>query len=257
MATKKSNERGSGLVGMLPLIAGVGLVGLGGYVWYRSQKGGDDGGSGGGDDPLVVAMKDKIDAMTLYHTQIYGEDGTRQPTASELQTLGMMAEAMQSEEDHWEWVDRTRYREAMAHYYQDIGLFVILPLVTGFISVGGMIVYDRYRRGGGKRPPTSCPGCGVSLPNEDAAVAHVVNIHTVNPDAVSEAAETWTQQPYWVVTATGAIGGAYSAAYDPISSWDFDSLSKNVQGMMYAFAMGIGTSGTLVALQQTLVYCLI
>jgi hypothetical protein len=253
----KRDDRGAAAAGLLPLLAGLGLVGFGGWMWYKSQNGKKDDGTEEGDTALTVAMMDKINAMTAYHAQIYGADGTRQPDATELQTLGMMAESMQAEEEEHHWHSKTVYRDSLAHFYQDIGLFIVLPIVTGFIAVAGMVAYDRWKRPPSTRPPTSCPGCGAELPDEEVAVAHVENAHTVNPEAAQVAAATWSQQPYWVVTTTGAIGGAYNAAYQPMNSWSFNSLTQNVQGMMYAFAMGIGTSGTLAALQQTLIYCLI
>jgi hypothetical protein len=42
-----------------------------------------------------------------------------------------------------------------------------------------------------------------------------------------------------------------------MNSWSFEALTRNVQGMAYSWAMGIGSIGTLTALQQTLVYCLV
>ncbi len=255
---KKRDERGA--ANLLPLLAGLGLMGIGGYVWYKSTNPGGGGGNPTEEtDKLIVAMNRKIDAMTLYHTQIYGEDGLRVPSEAELNSLGMMAEAMRTEEEGLVTIEKTRYRDALAHTFQDLGLFVILPIVAGFISIGGMIYWDRHKRPPSQRPPTDCPKCGASLPDADAAMAHVENSHeaTTDESAIAAAASLWSNQPYWTVTTTGVMGQTWQNAYQPMTSWSLSSLSANLQGMMYSYAMGIGTVGTLQGLSTTLIYCLI
>ncbi len=211
-----------------------------------------------GDGELITAESDKIKSFADYHRQVYGGDGTRTPTELEIKSLGMLASAMQSEEDDWHFHDPPSYRTAITQFYKShLGIDVILPILAGFIAVGGMVTWDRYYRP--EPPPVECPACAAYLANPEAAVAHVTNAHTMNTDpaAMAEAEQQWAQQPYWTMTATGAIGGAYNAAYQPVSSWSLGAMTRNVQGMVYSLSMGIGTVGTLAALQQTLVYCLI
>src|SRR5574343_929595 len=124
-----------------------------------------------GDGELVQAEADKIKAMAHYHRQVYGDEGTRTPTDLEIKSLGMLASAMQAEEDDWHFHDPPSYRAAITQFYKDhLKIDVVLPVLAGFIAVGGMVVWDRYFR-----PVPSnvtCPACQVGLSTPEVAMAH-------------------------------------------------------------------------------------
>ncbi len=242
----------------LPLLAGLGLLGGGVYLWSRGGLSGDQG-TDEYDLRLIELEKQKIAAFATMHERIYGADGNRIPEPDELTTLGVYAEAMKDEEEARKIRDQDRYVISITEFLKTLGAYVILPLVVGSIVVGGMVLYDRYKRPPSQRPPTDCPKCGVTLANPDVAMAHVVNDHEATTDAGAKAAaaELWAYQPYWTLSTTSIMGGAYQFAYQPVTSWSPAALAQNLQGMMYSYAMGIGTIGSLQALSTTLVYCMI
>ncbi len=213
-----------------------------------------------GDQPLIKAESEKISSMAQYHRQVYGTDDYRNPTQVEMDSLSMMANSMNNEEGNWPFDNKPLYRETMMYAFQNIlGISVILPIVAGYMVLGGMVVWDRYARPVRASTPVQCPKCAATLADPDVAMAHVENSHTVTADAgaIAAASQIWSNQPYWTVTTTGVMGGAYDQAHRPMEGWSFDALSQNVRGMAYSWAMGIGTAGTLQALSTTLVYCLV
>jgi hypothetical protein len=194
-----------------------------------------------------------------FHQTIYGADGNRIPDPVEVTTLGAFAESAKSEEEARIIQDRDKYVDSITELLRTIGVYVILPLVIGSIAVGAMILYDRAKRPPSQRPPTDCPKCGATLANPDVAVAHVVNDHDVTTDAGARAAaaDAWAYQPYWTLSATSIMGGTYKFAYEPLTSWSLPTLTSNVQGMMYAYAMGMGSAASLQGLATTMIYCMI
>ncbi len=212
------------------------------------------------DQPLIKAETDKIRAMASFHRDIYGGDGMVTPNEPQLDSLNLFADMMRKEEDDWPFVSQPEYRKGITQaYHNELGIDVILPMITGYIASSGMVLYDRAVRPDMAQTPLACPKCGMTLANPGIAMAHVVDDHQVTTDAgaIAEAATIWSAQPTWALTTTGVMGGTYDLVRSPMTGWSLDSLAGSVQGMAYSLAMGIGTVGTLQALSTTLVYCLV
>lgn len=234
-----------------PLWAGIGLIGGGLALWWLSSSA---GASAETDDPLIQAEKEKFEAMMLYHEQIYGADGLRQPTEAEITSLGMMSEAMSSEESRWHYRDKAAYIRSIDDFLQTLGLFVILPSIAGFIILAGMKAYDRWRRPPQNRPPTACPKCGILFSDPDQAAAHASVAHPATTDAASiaEAAKEWQGQPFWSMAEVAITAGTYSSIYNPLSNWSYDTLNRNLQGMLYSLVMATGSTSSMAAMSRTI-----
>jgi hypothetical protein len=255
MATK-DKKKDEGFASVLPWLAGGGLV-LGG-LWLWKSGAFDGGGDGSDTDAqqkkLLVDLSNKRTEMLAYYDEIFANGRT--PTDAESVRYGMMVESITTEEQMLLSTYKTEYREATAKYFHDMGLFVIIPVVAGFMLAGGLIAYDRWKRP--PRPPT-CPKDGVTVVDPEALQAHVEQDHSITTDAAAIAAASaeWNTQPFWVASAVGVVGQTYSTVYNPMFSWNLDALRNNVSGMTYAYAAEMGTVASLAALSRTLIYCLI
>lgn len=240
----------------LPWLAGGGLI-LGGlWLWKSGVFDGGDGGSNTDAQQmkLLVDLANKRTELLDYHDEIFANG--RLPTDAESVRYGMMVESIETEEKMLISTYKTEYRQATAEYFHNLGLFVIIPVVAGFMVAGGLIAYDRWRRP--PKPPT-CPKDGVTVADPEALQAHIEQDHSITTDAAALAAASaeWNTQPYWVASSVGVIGQTYSTVYNPLLSWNLAELKANVGGMSIVYGAEMGTAASLAAMTRTLMYCLV
>ena len=254
MATDKK-KKDEGFAAVMPWLVGAGLVGGGLWLWSKSQDGDGNGIPPGDHSQEVKNLLYKTKNQITYTTN-FTKNG-RTPTEAESSLLTSLAESIRVEELQLTILDQTDYRDSLAHMYQDLGLFVVIPVVVGFMAAGAFVRW--YLRSKGPPKPPQCPKDGYTVSTPELLQAHVEEDHsiTTDPATLAAASAEWNTQPFWVASSVGVIGQTYSTVYNPMLSWNMDALKRNVGGMSYAYGAEMGTMGTLSALSRVLMYCLI
>lgn len=255
MAESKPSEKkgaGSGLMA-LALAGGLGIAGI--YLWSKVSEGGP-----GTDEitqqqqKLLTILEKKWATIADFQDQMYL--GNRTPSDQEFQVLSQMHEDAALEEQSIRETYKTQFMDAAADFARDLGYYVVIPGVVGFIFAAAIYGYWRYRKPPTK-PPT-CPKDGISFPTVEDLQAHVSQHNiTTSATALQLANQEWQTQPSFVMQTTSVIGALYGKAYTNMASWGALDVRNWAQGAAYAYGTEMGTLGTLAALARTMSFVLV
>lgn len=257
MAESKPGEKkgqGSGLMA-LALAGGLGIAGI--YLWSKVSG----SGPGTGTDELaqqqqklLTILEKKWATIADFQDQIYV--GNRTPTDQEFQVLSQMHEDAALEEQSIHETYKTQFMDAAAEFARDLGYYVVIPGVVGFIFAAAIYGYWRYRKPPTK-PPT-CPKDGISFPTVEDLQAHVSQHKiTTSSSLLALANQEWQSQPSFTMQTTAVIGTLYGKAYTSMASWGALDVRNWSQGAAYAYGTEMGTMGTLAALGRTMAMVLV
>ncbi|MDM7999980.1 MAG: hypothetical protein QUS33_08270 [Dehalococcoidia bacterium] len=242
----------------LPILAGLGLMGAGLFLWARQEA---EGGQNENPDQmseeqqrLLVALQEKWAEAVNYHNQITANG--RLPTDEEARHYDMLMESIEVEEKTIEWVNKTIFIREQQKFWHDLGLYVIIPSILGFMFIAGVVAYWIYKR---PPPPPKCPKDGLQVSSPEELKAHIEADHKITTDtaALQAARAGWNLQPSFVTSSVGVVGQTYGTVYKDMLSWSFADLTKNVPSMGYVYGAEMGTMGTLSALGQSLAFLII
>ena len=182
--------------------------------------------------------------------------GNRTPSDQEFQVLSQMHEDAALEEQSIHETYKIEFMNAAADFARDLGYYVVIPGVVGFIFAAAIYGYWRYRKPPTK-PPT-CPKDGLSFPTVEDLQAHVSQHQiTMSSSALQLANQEWQSQPSFVMQTTSVIGALYGKSYTNMASWGALDVRNWTQGAAYSYGTEMGTMGTLAALARTMALVLV
>lgn len=246
----------------LPILAGLGLVGGGLLLWYGTKDTqaddsvpDDNGIPDAQQNRLLQILQNKWASIAEYQDRIYANGRT--PSDQEFGVLESMHQDAALEEQSIKETYRVEFARAAEDFARNLGYYVVIPGVIGFLFAGAIAYWWRHRR-----PPTqppSCPKDGQTFSTPEGFQAHVHQDHSVTTDVnkLIQADAYWQTQPYWVSQSVAVIGQIYGSAYTRMSTWSLPVLRQGVDAMAYTYACEMGTMGSMSAMGQMLALAMI